>query len=118
MCRESEASGSTIYLDTSQAKATDNSSGPLCFCNATISNAKFVNVRAQENVQACGSKLKFSFTNKQVESDENMCRSFKDLVQIDTRQQLRVTIEKKAPPYSVDYCSKIQIGILLILQSM
>jgi hypothetical protein len=110
MCIDSEASGQTVYIDTKKAKATDNSSGPLCICDATISNAKFVNVSVQENIATCGSKLKFDFTNKQVESDENKCRSTKELVQIENQQEVRLSLEKIKTPYSVDFCTKIEIG--------
>jgi hypothetical protein len=106
----SEATGQTVYIDTTKAKTTDNSSGPLCICKAVISNAKFVNVRVQENVATCGSKLKFDFTNKQVESDENKCRSTKELVQIENQQEVIMSLEKIKTPYSVDFCTKIEIG--------
>jgi hypothetical protein len=110
MCINSEATGQTVYIDTTKAKATDNSSGPLCICNATISNAKFANVRVLENIATCGSKLKFDFTNKQVESDENKCRSTKELVQIENQEEVGLSLEKIKTPYSVDFCTKIEIG--------
>jgi hypothetical protein len=110
MCINSEASGQTVYIDTTKGKATDNSSGPLCVCNATISNAKFVNVTVQEKIETCGSKLKFDFANKQVESDENKCRSTKELVQIEKQQEVTLSLEKIKTPYSVDFCTEIEIG--------
>lgn len=114
MCYDSFASGIDVYIDTSGSKATDNFTGALCVCNATVTNAKFISVVATGTNGACGSSLQFEFSGnaEHVISDETQCLSTKSFfIQIQRRETISVTLQKKNPPYNADYCTLFQLGM-------
>lgn len=116
MCYDSFASGTDVYMDTSGSKTTDNSTGALCVCNATVTNAKFISIVVNGTNAACGSSLQFKFSGdaEKLTSDETQCLSTKrSFIQIKSREIISIILEKKTPPYHADYCTLFQLGICI-----
>lgn len=113
MCYESTAFGAEVFVDTTGARATDNSPGPLCFCNATVNNAKFITLSVDGQNSTCGSKLQFTFSKAgvfPVETNEANCLKIEHKEQIHQQEVVTMQLVKLKSPYVVDFCTRIKIG--------
>lgn len=116
MCYESVASGSEIYIDTAGAKATDNSSGPLCTCSGSISGANVIDFKIEGKTSVCGSSLSFHVKNENIDiksSPTNCLLTEQNSTKVSKTVNFNVDLEKETPPYEVDFCATLAISKLI-----
>ena len=77
MCYDSSVSGTMVYIDTTGAQATENSTGPLCECTINLYNAKLVMLNIVGANAICGSEL-----NLKIESSGTVLKTNENCTQL------------------------------------
>lgn len=113
MCRDSEVSGESVYIDTSAAMLNnDTSTRSLCTCKATVKHARFYNLSISGNGNHCGSRIMINSSKNYLQSKENCSVKIVETTQTGNQSSdLDITLEIMEPPFIANFCIAVNIGI-------
>lgn len=111
MCYNSEASGTSVYIDTSGASATENMPANVCQCSVQFYKAKKLKINSTGLSSLCGSVVEFNKTGSISMSSEKECSSYTNTSALSwPSDQMEIALHKRMPPYQADFCVSLDLG--------
>lgn len=114
MCRNSNARGQTVYIDTSGASTTEKlTRKPLCTCHVTIQHTKFFNMNIDGVEGACNSYIKVAQDNGLViKSKENCKETSMTLMRANEgSHNMSLQLYRRKADSTTDFCIDIRLGM-------
>ena len=112
MCYSSEASGTSVYIDTSGAKATENIATNVCQCSVKLYKSKQLEINSTGDPSPCGSVLEFNRTDQNSIFTTKDCGSYSNISPLSwPEDEMTISLHKQSAPFLTNFCVKLNLGM-------